>query len=267
MEITQESLEIVKKLEDNDDAFDKSIELLKAFCNKYQSFVNNNLTVKDEIINNQDIVVELPDEDIFKNDTKVVFGSLYHVFSMAMEEVDDDDSDCEEDKAKFDNMVSYLRYILNNIDEISFSEPLREDLKEAFSNTINYFDECTKSMEEINNSMSSLGDTIDNFSKDMDVYFKLNEMSTRLKENTDLNKEYLEECELFTKDILSKHNKTNVITVITDYHEKAVDYLKMYNEESDKEKQKNIIKLIQISNVLTLQLAVKKKLLELAKKN
>ena len=92
---------------------------------------------------------------------------------------------------------------------------------------------------------------------------ELNEITARLKDKTDLTKDYLEECNSYTKELLAKYNKEYVIRVIKDFHENQVDYKKLYDDESDNDKKKEILKFMQISNVLTLQLSIQKQQLNI----
>ena len=90
MEITSETYDQVIQIGDNDEIFEKSIQLLDNFREKYKDISNLN------------------DEKVFKTEVKVIFQLLHHVFT-SEEELEDLD---EEELQKFQNLVSNLRTVI-----------------------------------------------------------------------------------------------------------------------------------------------------------
>ena len=84
MELTKEICLNIVNMEDNDEAFDKTMELLNVYLKKYNDNINKG--------NFKDIIIET-----FKNETKLIFELLHTIFTKSIEQDEDpEDSDYEE---------------------------------------------------------------------------------------------------------------------------------------------------------------------------
>ena len=214
------------------------------FLEKYKEFKSNQNT-------------ENLDHSTFKKDTKIIFGLLYYVFSTAMDDEDENDSDYKEDKEKFDILVSHIRVINNSIEDVDLNN-IDNSFKESFSYIINYFDEATKNQESINNSLEGLNDTLDNFQKTMQLSLRINEILRNLNSETKPTKEYLEESSKYTKLVLKDmFNKEDVLIIINDIHSPTQpNYKELAENETNIELKNKYCTYLQITNVLTTQLAI-----------
>jgi len=244
MEINQENYDKIIQIKDNDDAFEETLQLLEIFLEKYKEFKSNQNT-------------ENLDHDTFKEDTRIIFGLLYYVFSTVMDDENENDSDYKEDKEKFDVLVSHIRVINNSIEDIDLNN-INNSFKESFSYIINYFDDTQKDQCSINNSLEGLDDNLQNFQKTLELTLKLNEIINKLDSIPKPTTEYLQESSKYTKEILKDmFSKEDVLIIINDIHSPTQpNYKELAENEENIVLKKKYCTYLQITNVITTQLSI-----------
>ena len=100
MEIDNKTFDNLIKLEDSDEIFEKTLELLYSFKEKYRD------------------ISKLNDVKVFKHEVKVIFSLLHHVFTS--ENLEDED---QEDIDKFQNLIFHIKNVIQTIDEYDLKEP------------------------------------------------------------------------------------------------------------------------------------------------
>ena len=239
MEITQATYDNLLKLKDNDDIFEKTMELLEFFRKKYKDISNLN------------------DEKIFKTEVKVIFQLLHHVFS-SEDELEDLD---EEDLEKFQKLVGHLRTVINSIDDYDLKQP-NESTTSSLNYVLEYFNEKNKEMNELNETLSKTNDKLEELQNMLEDKNKLDDICKVLKEDvTDENREYLQESEKWCKLRLKKYDKDLVMQVIENKHSpNPVNYSSQISTVSEIEDKKKLNDLLNIDLTLTLILTIEGKL-------
>jgi hypothetical protein len=242
MEITQKEYDRITKIKDNDDAFEETVKLLDPYLEKYKVYY--------KFRNSEEL-----DLDIFKKETKIIFGLLHYVFST----VDIDESD-EEDKSKFEMLTYHTKYVYSKIDKVDINEQDKE-FHDSLLYIVNYFEQSSKDMEEQYNTLSSRCDMLENFVSDVNINLKIQEIAKRIKDGT-VSKEELVDDKKWCQTILKNyHKKEEVMVIIQEFHSlEKNDYKYLYNEESNKDTQKKYIRYMQIDNIMYIMLMIENKL-------
>ena len=245
----------IKKIEDEDDAFDEILKLFEKYLNKY-SYLK-----ESEIINNDTEEGLKGDMVVFKNDTKIIFQILYNFFDNI--KMDEEDSDYEEDLEKFDLLKTNLKIIVKSIDENNNYEDFKKNtnLVTSLKYVINYFDEANKNMDELNETIKSGTEMLNKSITGLENSLKLSEVSSNILKD-DVTKEYLSENSKWCKNILKEDfDKDDVITVIKKIQTfEATNYKDLYETEEDPEMKKKYIQYMQIENIMNCIFTIEKKL-------
>ena len=245
MEITDNTFNDIIKLKDTDDIFEKTLELLDFFRNKYKDISNLN------------------DEKIFKTEVKIIFELLHHVFT-SEEELEDLD---EEDAKKFEDLVFNIRTVINSIDDYDLKKPT-ESVTSALNYVLEYFKEGEKDMRELNETIAKTNESLEKLQNMLEDKQRLDEICRVLKEDlTDKNKEYLQLSAKWCQLKLKEHNKDLVLKVIENKHaSNPVNYCSQATEllnnsdEVNIEKKKELNNLVNIDLIMTIFLSIENKL-------
>tara|TARA_B100001093_G_scaffold53199_1_gene45123 strand:+ start:3443 stop:4249 length:807 start_codon:yes stop_codon:yes gene_type:complete len=197
-ELNELKYDEILNLKDLDDIFEKTLELLPLFLNKYNNLKN---------------ITEL-EKNKFKTDTKIIFKLLHHVFTSESL----DDSDIEE-LDKFQNLCHHLKNIINNIDNMNLDNPNDND-KESLDFINNYFKD---QLNEINNqkeSLESLKKPLDLLEFSIDLNNKIDKLKDVLKiKSSELSFEDIglltKELDYFKSELKNRFDKNLVIETIS----------------------------------------------------
>ena len=247
MELTKEICLNIVNMEDNDEAFDKTMELLNVYLKKYNDNINKG--------NFKDIIIET-----FKNETKLIFELLHTIFTKSIEQDEDpEDSDYEEDMIKFNELLANIRNVSNSIDIIDINNPNKE-----FSDSIqfisNYFQKAAENQQAISDSLESMNKTLTIFGEKLNYRSKLKTIIDKLNSDEELDNDFTNDSKKLCKEYLKIYDKEDVINVIKDFHlPSKPDYKEMYTKEEDLEVKKKYINYMEIDSILTVQLLLEKK--------
>ena len=197
MLINKDTLSEILKLEDLDEIFNKTFDLLGPFLGKYK-------------VQELESIYNTPEEDQFRLDAKTIFSLLHHVFSNEIL----DDSD-ESEKETFDALTFHLKNIISKIDGIDLKNPEKE-FEESMLYISKHFEDQFKELENINESMDKLSANIDNLSDSLTLNSKVNKTQTILKSKTltEDDLDFIKETLVFFKDYIKNKDKEFVISVI-----------------------------------------------------
>ena len=248
MEINNNVFESIMKLKDNDDIFEKTMELYENVYSKYKD-------LKKE------------DHEDFRKDTKIIFTLLHHVFS---NEDLEDESD-EEEINKINLLTSHLKNIISKIDNMNLDEPSSEE-KVSLNFVLEYFKDVSKGIDEMNETMSKMNDKLEEttnilqrnleISKVIKIFEKKNLESEDLKQLADIKK-------YFSKELKESFDKEQVIKVMENLYKKdSIDYYKIAKEISENNSEKEytqeekdeITKCLTIEQLVSLVIKIDNKL-------
>ncbi len=257
IQINDSTYNEIIKLEDNDLIFEKSLELLPIFLDKYKAI-------------NDGIVL---DESIFRKEVKTIFSLLHHVFTS--EELDDSDTD-EETIEKFQTLCSHFKNITGNIDTMDLHN-ISNDTKESFDFINNYFKDNLQAEKEMNKSIENLGNTLEKGLSALEFSIDLNEKIKEIKPL--LKKEELSfdeianltnEVKKFKKDLKERYEKDLVIKTISNLEsEKPTNYFEIAKSFTKKEsthtrdEMEEINQILIIENLISIILNIETKLKKL----
>ena len=137
MEIDNKTFDNLIKLEDSDEIFEKTLELLYSFREKYRD------------------ISKLNDVKVFKHEVKVIFSLLHHVFTS--ENLEDED---QEDIDKIQNLIFHIKNVIQTIDEYDLKEP-SESTTVSINFILEYFDDSKKEIDKLNQVMEESIDKIE----------------------------------------------------------------------------------------------------------
>ena len=249
MEINDITFNNILNLNDIDDIFEKTMELLEIFLKKYS----------DE----KDISNEL-----FKSETKIIFTLLHHVFSNeSLPNEEDSDYDIEENE-KIQTLTSHLRSVIDEIDKIDFSSNINNIQSESFNYVISYFqnkeNESKKQSEELNSILFKMKENLGQITEQLENRNKIDELCGLIIKD-DLNDEEYDQLDKavgWCKSEISKYDKQQVIRVLENIENGDKDnYLEMFNNPDCDIENKELKNLIQISTFVKLITKIQKKIL------
>jgi hypothetical protein len=239
MAINNETFDNVIKLEDTDEIFEKTLELLGSFREKYED------------------ISKLNDDKVFKNEVKVIFSLLHHVFSS--EDLEDEDLD-QEDFDKFQNLIFHIKNVIQTIDEYDLKDP-NESTTVSISFILKYFEDSKKEMDELNNVMDKTIDKLKELETALNNKNKLNDICRLLKEErTEENDKELLESKKWCQNRLKEFNKDMVIRVIKNNDLKEENYTDKINDDLSLEEKTELNDLINIDLIFKMILNIELKL-------
>ena len=239
MAINNETFDNVIKLEDTDEIFEKTLELLGSFREKYED------------------ISKLNDDKVFKNEVKVIFSLLHHVFSS--EDLEDEDLD-QEDFDKFQNLIFHIKNVIQTIDEYDLKDP-NESTTVSISFILKYFEDSKKDMDELNNVMDKTIDKLKELETALNNKNKLNDICRLLKEErTEENDKELLESKKWCQNRLKEFNKDMVIRVIKNNDLKEENYTDKINDDLSLEEKTELNDLINIDLIFKMILNIELKL-------
>lgn len=239
MEINNETFDNLIKLKDTDEIFEKTLELLGSFREKYED------------------ISKLNDDKVFKNEVKVIFSLLHHVFSS--EDLEDEDLD-QEDFDKFQNLIFHIKNVIQTIDEYDLKDP-NESTTVSISFILKYFEDSKKEMDELNNVMDKTIDKLKELETALNNKNKLNDICRLLKEErTEENDKELLESKKWCQNRLKEFNKDMVIRVIKNNDLKEENYTDKINDDLSLEEKTELNDLINIDLIFKMILNIELKL-------
>ena len=245
------------KLKDNDLIFEKSLELLPLFLNKYKE-------ISDGVI---------PEETTFRKEVKTIFSLLHHVF--ISEELDDSDTD-EETIEKFQTLCSHFKNIISNIDTMDLNNISKEN-KESFDFINEYFKDSLEVEQKINESIKQINNTLEKGVSSLEFTISLNEKIKEIKSlliKEELSFEEIasltKDVKYFRKELKERFEKDLVIKTIANLESKnPTNYFEMAksftSEESTytRQEMEEINQILIIENLISIILNIETKLKKL----
>ena len=237
MEIDNKTFDNLIKLEDSDEIFEKTLELLYSFREKYRD------------------ISKLNDVKVFKHEVKVIFSLLHHVFTS--ENLEDED---QEDIDKFQNLIFHIKNVIQTIDEYDLKEP-SESTTVSINFILEYFDDSKKEIDKLNQVMEESIDKVKELEIVLNNSLKLNEICRLLKEEgTEENNKELLESKKWCQNKLKEFNKDMVIRVIKNNDLNEENYTNRLNDNLSDEEKKELIELINIDSIFKIILSIELKL-------
>lgn len=248
MEINDNVFENIMKLNDNDEIFEKTMELYESVYSKYKD-------LKKE------------DHEIFRKDTKIIFTLLHRVFS---NEDIEDESD-EEDIERIRLVTYHLKNIIAKIDNMNLDEPSTDE-SESLNYILEYFKDTEIRVNELKESVSQITDRLDETNNILQRNLEISKV-VKILENENLESDELKQLadikKYFNKELKESFDKEQVIKVMENLYKKdSIDYYKIAKEISENKSEKEysneekneITKCLAIEQLISLVIKIDNKL-------